>query len=493
VIQDPALTLLRPLAPVILLLVTALAVLSFGFFIRSDRRKALGGVSLTGVLGAVALVFYLRTGPVDAAVQDMLVADGYALFLKVAVLCTTCLAILFSIEYVERTGIAQVEYYALVLLSAVGMLLMAGANNLVTIFLALEILSISLYVLVGLNRAEHRSAAASLKYLLLGAFASAFLLYGIALVYGQAGTTSLSGIRELVGSQGGNTPLLLLVGLGLMVVGLGFKVALVPFHMWTPDVYVGAPSSVTAFMSVGAKVAGFAALGRVVLYAFGGARGDWQWLLAGLAALTMTVGNLAALRQTNLKRLLAYSGIAQAGYVLVGLAAANEPGTAGALFYLLAYAFTNAAAFGVVIAVARWYGVDLRGETLDAYAGLAERRPWLAVAMSLFMLSLAGLPPLAGFMAKLYVFSAAVRGGMTWLAIVGVINSAIAAYYYLRLIAVMAGRNAQQAAEQPKSGVVCPAVKLGLALACLVTLLLGVCPTPVLEWARAAAAALLGG
>jgi NADH-quinone oxidoreductase subunit N len=294
-----------------------------------------------------------------------------------------------------------------------------------------------------------------------------------------------------------------------MIVGFGFKVALVPFHLWTPDVYQGAPTSVTAFMSVGAKVAGFAALGRVALYAFAGSQGDWKWLLAGLAAVTMTVGNLVALRQTNLKRLLAYSGIAQAGYILVGLAAGNELGTAGALFYLFAYAFSNVAAFGVVIAVARWHegshtGLPLRqGETLEAYAGLAEKKPWLAVAMSLCLLSLTGLPPLAGFMGKLYVFGAAVQGGLAWLAIVGVINSAIAAYYYLRIVAEMAGKGArsgdwpqQGAAEaksgdEPTQGVVCPAVKLGLAVACVATLILGLWPAPILEWARSAAEALM--
>ncbi len=491
-IPSPALNL-WPLAPEISLLVTALAVLVLGLFLARGRRSGLAWVSLAGVLGAAAFTYYLWDGLAQPAVQDMFVADGYALFLKLVVLAAAALAILFSVEYVERSGLAQVEYYALLLLSAAGMLLMTGAINLITIFLALEILSIALYILVGLNRAEQRSAAASLKYLLLGAFASAFLLYGMALVYGQAGTTSLAGIRGVVGPQGAQQSPLLLVGLGFVIVGLGFKVALVPFHLWTPDVYVGAPTSVTAFMSVGAKVAGFAALGRVALYAFGGAQGDWQWLLAALAALTMTVGNLVALRQTNLKRLLAYSGIAQAGYILVGLSAANELGTAGALFYLATYAFTNVAAFGVLIAVARWYGVDLRGETFEALTGLSERKPWLAAVMALLLLSLAGLPPLAGFMAKLYVFAAAVRGGLTWLAIVGVINSAIAAYYYLRLIVLMTGKGAQRATDLPQAGAICPALKVGLALACLVTLFLGLWPTPILEWARSAAAALMGG
>jgi NADH-quinone oxidoreductase subunit N len=498
-IEAPALNLL-PVAPEIIVLATALVILVVGLFLRKGQKSLLAWLALAGVLGAAGLTVALWDGLPNPALQDMLVADGYAMFLKLVTLAAAALAILFSVEYASRMRLAQVEYYTLLLLSTTGMMLMAGATNLITIFLAMEMLSIALYVLVGLNRAEQRSAEAALKYLLLGAFASGFLLYGMALVYGQAGTTSLAGIREAVGSMSASSPALLMVGLGLMIVGFGFKVALVPFHLWTPDVYWGAPTSVTAFMSAGAKVAGFAALGRVVLYAFGGAQGTWQWALAGLAALTMTVGNLAALRQTNLKRLLAYSGIAQAGYVLVGLAAGNELGTAGALFYLFAYAFTNVAAFGVVIAVARWYGVSLRGETLEAYSGLAERRPGLAAAMSLFMLSLAGLPPLAGFMAKLYVFGAAVQGGLAWLAIVGVINSVIAAYYYLRLVVEMAGKRArsgdrpqQEEEGQPQPGVICPALKVGLGVACVATVVLGVWPAPILDWARSAAAALLGG
>jgi NADH-quinone oxidoreductase subunit N len=496
---------LMPIVPEILVLATALVVLVVGLFLRKGRGHQTGhGLSwlawlaLAGVLGAAAATYYLWDGLADPALQDMLVADGYAMFLNLVILAAAALAILFSVEYVRRTGLAQGEYYTLLLLSTGGMMLMAGAINLVTIFLALEILSIALYILVGLNRAEQRSAEAALKYLLLGAFASAFLLYGMALVYGQTGTTSLAGIREIIRSQNAQSPALLLVGLGLMIAGFGFKVSLVPFHLWTPDVYVGAPTSVTAFMSVGAKVAGFAALGRVALYAFGGLRGDWQWVLAGLAALTMTVGNLAALRQTNIKRMLAYSGIAQAGYILTGLAAGNELGTAGALFYLFAYAFTNVAAFAVVIAVARWYegshgGLPPhQGESLEAYAGLAEKKPGLAVAMSVFMLSLTGLPPLAGFVGKLYVFGGAVQGGLTWLAIVGVINSVVSAYYYLRIVVEMAGKGARSG-DRPQPGVVCPALKVGLAVAGVATLALGLWPAPILNWARIAVAALLGG
>jgi len=480
---------LMVIAPEIVVLVTALLVMGIDLTLRKEQRSRLAWVGLVGVAAAAGLSYYIWDGT-DPALQDMLAADGYALFLNLVILAAAALAILFSVEYVERTGLAQGEYYTLLLLSTAGMMLMAAAINLMTIFLALEILSIALYVLVGLNRAERNSAEAAIKYLLLGAFASGFLLYGMALVYGQAGTTSLAGVRQYVLSLAGEFPVLLAVGLGLMIVGFGFKVALVPFQMWTPDVYQGAPTSVTAFMSVGAKVAGFAALGRVALYTFGPARGDWQWVLAVLAALTMTAGNLMALGQTNLKRMLAYSGIAQAGYILVGLAAGNESGTGGMLFYLFVYAFMNAPAFAVIIAVSRMEGED-QGETLDGFSGLAARKPWLAAAMALFMLSLAGLPPLAGFLAKLTVFGAAVQADLTWLAIVGVINSVMAAYYYLRVVLVMymkEGRSTKAAA-----GVICPALQVGLGMAAVAIVLLGLWPAPIVELARITVAALLGG
>jgi NADH-quinone oxidoreductase subunit N len=371
------------------------------------------------------------------------------------------------------------------------MMLMAASVNLVTIFLALEILSIALYVLVGLDRARLRSSEAALKYLLLGAFASGFLLYGMALLYGQAGTTSLAGLHDYTVSLGGEFPPLLMVALGLMIVGFGFKVALVPFQMWTPDAYEGAPTSVTAFMSVGAKAAGFAALGRVVLYALGDLNGDWVWVLAVLSALTMTVGNLAALRQTNLKRMLAYSSIAHAGYILVGVAAYNELGTSAMLFYLFAYAFMNVGAFAILIAMGRFEGAAEGGETLNDLAGLAARKPWLAAAMTLFMLSLAGVPPLVGFLAKLNVFSAAVQAGLVWLAVIGVVNSVISAYYYLRVVVVMYmvdGRAAEGAASP-----VCLALQVGVGLAAVAIVVLGLWPGPILELARQGALALMGG
>jgi NADH-quinone oxidoreductase subunit N len=312
----------------------------------------------------------------------------------------------------------------------------------------------------------------------------------MALLYGQAGTTSLAGVRDHVLSLGGEFPALLGIALGLMLAGLSFKVALVPFQMWTPDAYEGAPTSVAAFMSVGAKAAGFAALGRVALYAFSGLQADWVWLLSILAAVTMTVGNLAALRQTNLKRMLAYSSIAQAGYILVGVAASNELGVSAVLFYLFAYALMNTGAFAVIIAVGRLASPGGAGETLDDLNGLAARKPWLAAAMALFMLSLAGIPPLAGFLGKLYLFGAAVQAGLTWLAIVGVINSVISAAYYLRV--VVATMKGSPAAGEQETPAICPALQVGTGLAVVAVVVLGLWPGPILDLARSTVAALLG-
>lgn len=492
------------IAPEIVVLVTALLVMMVDLFLDKEHKSRLAWPSLVGVLVAAGLSYYIWDGS-DATLQDMLAADGYALFFNLIILVAAALAILASVEYTGRTGLARGEYYTLLLLATTGMMLLAAAINLMTIFLAIEILSIALYVLVGLNRAEPRSAEAAIKYFLLGAFASGFLLYGMALTYGQAGTTSLTGIHDHVVSLGSEIPLLLLVALGLMIVGFGFKVALVPFQMWTPDAYQGAPTSVTAFMSVGAKAAGFAALGRVALYAFGSLGQEWSWLLAVLAVLTMTVGNLAALRQASLKRMLAYSSIAHAGYILTGVVAGTEQGTGAMLFYLFVYAFMNVGAFAVIIAVGRFKDLvqlsakvlDIPesntqppGEMLDDFAGLAGRKPWLAAAMVLFMLSLAGVPPLAGFWAKLYVFTAAVQADLTWLAICGVINSVVAAYYYLRVVAFMymKDQTSVDTADEPT----CPALQVGLGLASVAVVALGIWSTPVLDLVSTAVTALLG-
>ncbi len=469
--------------PQSIVIFTALVVLVAELISPAGRRRYLAYLSLFGVFMAAVASVIVWDGSAPAF-QKMAVADGYALFLNVVFLVTAALSLLLSAHYLEREGIDYGEYYALLLFATAGMMIMGAATDLMTVFLGLEILSIPLYVLAGFNREKRESGEAALKYFLLGAFASGFLLYGMALIYGATGTTNLAGIVAQAASQGGP---LLAMGLGLLIVGFGFKVALVPFHMWTPDVYQGAPTSVTAFMSVGAKAAGFAALGRVLIYALGHQAHDWSPVLAVLAVLTMTLGNVVAVSQTNLKRMLAYSSIAHAGYIVIGVAAANSSGGAALLFYLLAYTFMNIGAFGVVIAVGK---EDNAGENLEDYAGLSSRRPFLAAAMAIFMLSLAGVPPLAGFWGKLYVFSAAMEAGLAVLVVVGVINSVISAYFYLRLIVYMYLR--PSTGEAPLT-VVPGALVVATILAVLGTVLLGLWPAPLVSLAQRSIMAMLGG
>jgi len=482
-IEIPSLNLIA-LAPEFAIIVAALVVLLVELF-RGEEESALPAwLSLAGVIISAAVLF-ANWGSEASSFQNMATADSYSLFLNLVFLTTAGLSILISIEYVVREGMAAGEYYALLLLATAGMMLMGAATDLIIIFLALEMLSIPLYVLTGLNRARLESGEAALKYFLLGAFASGFFLYGIALTYGATGTTNLAGIVGFLGSASAGPYLYLYIALGLLLIGFAFKVALVPFHTWVPDVYQGAPTSVTAFMSVGAKAAGFAALARVLLYAFPTLESSWAVPLAALAVLTMTLGNLAAIAQTDIKRMLAYSSIAHAGYILVGVVAANEAGAAGVLFYLLAYALMNVGAFATAIVVGQ------RGEPgveIADYAGLASRRPFLAAAMAIFMLSLAGVPPLAGFMGKFYLFSAAVQADLTWLAIIGVLNSVLSAFFYLRVIVVMYMKEA----EEPKPLSLSLPLAVAVALAALGTLALGLWPSPLLGIAQQAISALLG-
>jgi len=469
------------LVPQLIVVVTGMLLLLVDAF--SSRQKSLPWISLAGVLLASVVSYTLRDQS-NLTFQDMAAADGYALFFHLLFCVAATLAILISVDYLGRQNLIRGEYYALLLFATAGMMVMSSATDLITVFLGLEIMSISLYVLAGFQRGELRSGEAALKYFLLGAFASGFLLYGIALVYGATGTTNLARIVIFLTAASRN---MLLIGVGLLIVGFGFKVALVPFQFWTPDVYQGAPTSVTAFMSVGAKAAGFAAFARVFLYAFPALRSDWVWPLAVLSVLTMTLGNVVAIAQTNLKRMLAYSSIAHAGYILVGLTAGSEDGAAATMFYLLAYAFMNIGAFAVVIAGGK---LGKTGEELAEFRGLAQRKPWLAAAMAVFMLSLAGVPPLAGFLGKLYLFSAAVQGGLTWLAVIGVINSVLSAYFYLRVVVYMY----MYAPARELGGEVrtCPALSVALGVAAVGLVLLGLIPSPVLAWVRWSAQALLG-
>lgn len=463
----PTLNLIA-LLPQIILVVTALIVLMLDLGLR-DKRP-LGWLSLVGVLAALAAVLFVRPAMPDF--QGMALADGLGLFAAAAVLIATGLGVLLALERAGDFTRWHGAYHALLLLAATGMLAMAKGSDFMTIFLGLEVFSLSLYILVGFNRRDVRSGEAALKYFLLGAFASAFFLYGIALIYAATGTTNLTAIQRTVAPVSASLPFkpLLPVGIGLLLVGYGFKVALVPFHMWTPDAYQGAPTPVTAFMSVATKTAAFASLIRVLASIVTVER-PWLLALAGIAVATMTLGNLAALRQTSLKRMLAYSSIAHAGYVLVALSAGTPRGYQGALYYLLAYTFMNLGAFAVLLAIQRREENDVTGEQMT---GLAGRQPLLAALMAIFLFSLTGIPPLAGFFGKLYAFAAAVDAGLAWLVIVAVINSAIGAYYYLRVTVSMYMAESAPAA-MPKPG---PAVWATVILAAAGTVILGLWQWP---------------
>ncbi|TMQ63666.1 MAG: NADH-quinone oxidoreductase subunit N [Candidatus Eisenbacteria bacterium] len=399
-------------------------------FVPAGRNSSRGAlVALASLLAAAACVW--RVHEVKRALFDgMFVHDTFTVFFTLLFCGIAALSVLLSWDYVKRMRINQAEYYALLLAATLGMIVMSASNDLITIFLGLELMSLALYVLVGFRRSRLESNEAAMKYFLLGAFASGFLLYGIALLYGATGTTHLERMAAfLAGSPLLSNPLLLMGGL-LVLVGLGFKVAAVPFHMWTPDAYEGAPTTVTGYMSAGAKAAGFAALLRLALVALPDLQASWKPVLIAIAALTMTVGNVTALLQTNLKRMLAYSSIAHAGYVLVAVVAGGNEGAAAAVFYLAIYSLMNLGAFGIVALLGRDQDEPV---LLSDLAGLGFKNPALAFALTIFMLSLGGIPPTAGFMGKFYVFRAAVQAGQIPLVIVGVLNSVVSIFYYLRV------------------------------------------------------------
>ena len=412
-------------------------------WIPADRKGITAGLAALGLVGAIVPVIS-RFGIEREAFDGMIIVDGYSSFFQLLFLSVGLIAISQAYEYLRRRDIERGEYYILLLFSLSGMLLMASAGDLIVVFLAVELLSIPLYVLAAFALPHVESEESALKYFLLGAFASGFLVYGIALVFGSTGTTALSGVVAAIASAE-TAPILLLVGSGMILVGLGFKVAAVPFHMWTPDVYQGAPTSVTSFMAVGAKAGGFAALLRIFITALPGAASTWMPVTMWIAALTMAWGNIAAISQTNIKRMLAYSSIAHAGYIFMALPAAANPEVApeavrAALFYLLTYAITNLGAWGVVLALEKAEGSGLE---IEDYAGLGKKRPALALAMVLFMLSLTGVPPTVGFMGKFYLFRAVIDANLIWLALIGVVTSLISAYYYLRVVVVMYMRDGE--------------------------------------------------
>lgn len=477
--QPPAIDLMVIL-PFLFVAGTALLIMVLDLFLSDERVQQIAPwLTIAGLTAAfISSVTQWNTNGATFTPPggySMVVMDNFAVALNVILTVAGILTILLSLDYLKRTGHNRSEFYILMMLSLSGMMLMGMANDLILIFLALELLSIPLYILAGFAWPRPESEEAAMKYFLLGAFSSAVFVFGIALIYGATGTTSLPGIFAAVDPSAG----LLLAGSAMLLVGFGFKIASVPFHMWTPDVYEGSPTAVTAFMSVGSKVAGFAALLRILLIAMPQLGDTWTVAISVMAALTLIIGNVVAILQPNIKRMLGYSSIAHAGYILIAVAAsANNPdGVSAALFYMFAYLFTNLGAFAIAVAVERTEG---EGVMLEDYQGLAKRHPWMALAMAVFMLSLTGIPPTAGFAAKFYVFGAAIDAGLIWLTIIGVLTSVVSAYYYLRVVFYM------YMYEGEGEMALAPGVVTAVVVAVVATLLVGLLPGTWFDLAREA-------
>jgi NADH-quinone oxidoreductase subunit N len=434
----------------------------------------LGAIGLAGAALASALLWDR-----NASSFDVVSADNFGLFVTWVLIVVGLLSLAFAAPTIERERLPGGEYYALMLFALAGMMLMATATDLLVIFLALEVLSLGVYVLTGIRRESAVSTEAAFKYFLLGAFSSAFFLYGIAFTYGVTGSTRLDRVGSVLAAQALTPAPMPLLALGLLLVGFAFKVSAVPFHMWTPDAYEGAPPAVTGFMSTGVKAAAFAAFARVFLSAFEPLQAAWGPVLWVIAAATMILGTTAGVTQTSVKRMLAYSSIAHGGYLIVALLAANDFGKGAVLFYLLAYAVSNLGAFGVIVLLDN---ADRPNDRVRDYAGLGQEHPVLAALMTLFLLSLGGFPPLAGFIGKWYVFSAAVQAGYVWLAIIGVLTSVVAVFFYLRVVVMMYMTPERQPARFPPV----PGIAgFALAVSAALVLYLGILPTRVLDWAAA--------
>jgi NADH-quinone oxidoreductase subunit N len=478
---------LERIAPVIVLLVTAGLVVLVDMIDRRERPGLLAGLALLGLaLAAVETGVLISRDKEGLAFDATIILDRFSLFFYFFFIAVTAFTVIASMDYVATRLRGRVgEFIALTLAIAAGAMLMASANDLITLYVAIELTSISQYALAGFLRTQ-RSSEAGLKYLLLGATSSAVLLYGFALLFGLSGTTSITGIGEAAAGATGDLRMGYLAAAVALAAGFGFKMAIVPFQMWAPDVYEGSPTPVAAYLSVASKAAGFAVLLRVFYTALGAETlaEDWADLFAVLAAVSMTVGNVMAVRQRNVKRLLGYSTIAQAGTILIGVAATLAAGkeftlaASGVLFYLAAYAITNLGAFFAIVAITTRTG----SEDLEGFAGMWRRAPMLALALTFCLVSLAGLPPTAGFWAKIYVFNAAVEADLVWLVVIGVLNSAIAAYYYLRVARAMFADDVE-AARPVQSA---PVVQAAVVLAALAVLVFGILPGPLLDAAERA-------
>ncbi|MCL4870608.1 MAG: NADH-quinone oxidoreductase subunit N [Anaerolineae bacterium] len=466
--QVPTLNL-TVISAVIIVIGWGLLLMVLDLFLSQEKKKWLGWLSLIGLVLALGQSIILWGKSYETFIPvggtPMIILDNYATFLNILYLLTGILTVLLALNYLDKTRLSQAEFYLLILFAISGMMLMGMSNDLIMVFLALELLSIPLYILSGYDRKRNDSEESALKYFLLGAFSSGFFLFGIVLMYGATGSTALPVVAQNIGNGGA----LSMGAMALLLVGFGFKVAAVPFHMWTPDVYQGAPTAVTAFMSVGAKIGGFAAMIRLFMGVLPELGDTWVPVVAVLAALTMIVGNVVALAQQNIKRMLAYSSIAHAGYIMMAVAANSDGGVSAALFYMMAYLFTNLGAFAIVIALERRGN---QGLNLDDYKGLAKRHPGLALILAYFMLSLTGVPPTGGFSGKFFVFRSVLEANpdLLWLTVVGVVTSVVSGYFYLRVVYYAFMYDGEGQAEMH------PTLNVVVALSLVPTVILGFLP-----------------
>ncbi|NJD55775.1 MAG: NADH-quinone oxidoreductase subunit N [Nitrospirae bacterium] len=466
---------LAPVMPEIVMTCLAILLLMADLVIR--QKDTLGLISII----SAGIVLYLVLGSSGETFAGMFISDGYSMFFKLIFLANLILTVLISSRYLQIMRINFGEYYALMMFATLGMMLMASAADIIVLYLGLELMALSTYVLAGFIRYDMRSNEAAIKYLLLGAFASAILLYGTSMIYGLTGTTNLKGIAAYIMNNNIAGNPVLMLSMVFFAVAFSFKIAAVPFHMWAPDAYEGAPTPITAFMSVGPKAAGFAVLGRIFLTAFASVRADWSMVLIPIAVLTMAIGNIVALSQTNIKRMLAYSSIAHAGYMLLGIISGTPAGLSSVLNYMLIYALMNVGAFAVVIMLR---SEGFAGENISDYEGLSKTHPTAAALMLIFMFSLTGIPPMAGFMGKFYLFMSAINAGYTSLVVVAVLFSAISAYFYLRIVMLMYMKEPRESVQLNTS----PGLGLALAMTAVAVILIGVLPGKVLALAQMAVA-----